>query len=59
LRRRETRFEEVHIRQRPDNEAPRGAGGGGNMTKQERIDLIAEIAADIEEINGGTHADNI
>lgn len=29
------------------------------MTKQERIDLIAEIVADIEEINGGTHADNI
>lgn len=29
------------------------------MTEQERIDLIAEIAADIEEINGGVHADNI
>lgn len=29
------------------------------MTEQERLDLIAEIAADIEEINGGTHADNI
>lgn len=29
------------------------------MTEQERIDLIAEIAADIEEINGGAHADNI
>lgn len=29
------------------------------MTEQERIDLISEIAADIEEINGGTHADNI
>lgn len=29
------------------------------MTEQERIDLTAEIAADIEEINGGSHADNI
>lgn len=29
------------------------------MTDKERIDLISEIAADIEEINGGTHADNI
>ena len=29
------------------------------MTEQERIDLIAEIVADIEEINGGVHADNI
>lgn len=29
------------------------------MTEQERIDLIAEIAADIEEINGGSHAANI
>ena len=29
------------------------------MTKQERHDLIAEIAADIADINGGTHADNI
>lgn len=29
------------------------------MTEQERIDLIAEIAADIEEINGESHADNI
>ena len=33
--------------------------GGEIMTEQERIDLIAEIAADIEEINGGSHADNI
>lgn len=29
------------------------------MTEQERIDLISEIAADIAEINRGTHADNI
>lgn len=29
------------------------------MTEQERIDLITSIAEDIEEINGGTHADNI
>lgn len=29
------------------------------MTEQERLDLIAEIVADIEEINGGSHADNI
>lgn len=29
-----------------------GGRGGDNMTKQERIDLIAEIAADIAEING-------
>lgn len=29
------------------------------MTDKERIDLIAEIVADIEEINGGVHADNI
>ena len=29
------------------------------MTEQERIDLIAEIAADIADINGGVHADNI
>ena len=29
------------------------------MTNQEIHALIAEIAADIAEINGGTHADNI
>lgn len=29
------------------------------MTNQEIHALISEIAADIAEINGGTHADNI
>lgn len=29
------------------------------MTEQERIKLMSEIVADIAEINGGTHADNI
>lgn len=29
------------------------------MTDKERIDLITSIAEDIEEINGGSHADNI
>lgn len=29
------------------------------MTEQEIHALIAGIAADIEDINGGTHADNI